>query len=128
MQIHHIAIWVENLEVVRDFYLQYFDCRAGDFYHNPTKKFTSCFISFSNESRIELMKRPDIKPTIKAEKMGYTHLAIQVGTREDVNRLSQKIENDGFIIVGQPRLSGDGYYESAILDPEGNRIELLACD
>lgn len=125
MHIHHIAIWVDNIELIRDFYVKYFDCRAGAFYHNPEKQFTSCFISFNEGSHIELMHRPGIKSST-AEKKGYTHLAIQLGSCEDVDHLSEKIKNDGFIIVGQPRLTGDGYYESIILDPEGNRVELLA--
>ena len=27
-------------------------------------------------------------------------------------------------IEGEPRTTGDGYYESVVLDPEGNRIEI----
>ena len=31
---------------------------------------------------------------------------------------------DGYPVISGPRVTGDGYYESCILDPEGNRIEI----
>ncbi len=126
MKIHHIAIWVNDLERAKEFYTKYFGCVAGEKYSNPIKHFTSYFLSFADGACIELMKKPDILSPEQSEKIGYTHLAIEVGNRKDVDNLTRTLEIDGYIIAGQPRTTGDGYYESVILDPEGNRVELLA--
>ena len=53
------------------------------------------------------------------------HLAFKVGSKEKVNELTEIFRKDGYKIIGEPRATGDGYYESVILDPEGNRIELV---
>ena len=60
----------------------------------------------------------------QSEYLGYAHLSFTVGSKEKVNRLTQQMCCDGIQVVGQPRTTGDGYYESVILDPEGNRIEI----
>jgi lactoylglutathione lyase len=31
---------------------------------------------------------------------------------------------DGYKCVSDPRRTGDGYFESVVLDPEGNRVEI----
>ena len=129
MRIDHIAIWVDDLEKMRDFYLQYFDTTSGDLYVNPEKKFSSYFISFKGgSSRVELMNRHDISKSNTAQglSMGLTHLAFTVGSRERVDEMVEMFRKNGFEIDGEPRLSGDGYYEAVILDPESNLVELLA--
>jgi len=129
MKIEHLAIWVEDIELMRQFYITYFDAISGEKYFNPQKQFTSYFIRFNGGGcRIELMHRPDISHilTERGSKMGITHFAITVGTKEDVNLLTERLRNDGYTIKGEPRTSGDGYYESVILDPEDNIVELIA--
>ncbi|HAX92960.1 MAG TPA: glyoxalase/bleomycin resistance/extradiol dioxygenase family protein [Bacteroidales bacterium] len=125
MHIDHVAIWTEELEREKEFFLKYFDCSAGKRYVNPLKRFSSCFITFSGGARIELMKKDEITCIRKGETIGITHLAINVGSREKVDSMTALLETDGFTIKGRPRVTGDGYYESVILDPEGNVIELL---
>lgn len=125
MHIDHIAIWTEDLEKEKEFFLKYFDCSAGAKYVNQLKKFSSYFITFSGGARIELMKRDDITEFRQGETVGITHLAIDTGSREKVDNMTALLEEDGFTIKGRPRVTGDGYYESVILDPEGNVIELL---
>lgn len=129
MKLEHLAIWVDDIELMKRFYLNYFDVTCGEIYRNISKKYTSYFISFNEGgSRIELMHRPDIIEN--TEKRGFTkglaHLAISVGSRSAVDNLTIRLKEDGYEIVGQPRQSGDGYYESAVLDPEGNLIEIIA--
>jgi lactoylglutathione lyase len=51
---------------------------------------------------------------------------IKVGSKTEVDRLTETIGNDGFHVAGEPRTTGDGYYESVILDPDGNRVEIMA--
>lgn len=127
MKIEHIAFWVEDLEKAKDFYQTYFGMIASDRYHNPTKNFTSYFLSFKEEgTRIELMHRPDIAVTSGQRGLvtGITHLAISVGSKEQVDQLTERLRTDGFTIAGEPRTTGDGYYESVVLDTEGNLVEI----
>ena len=123
--IDHIAIWVEDLEKMREFYCKYFDGVSNQKYENKIKGFESYFISFDGATRIELMKRKDIEERIYKEILGLAHLAFKVGSKEKVNKLTEIFRKDGYKIIGEPRTTGDGYYESVILDPEGNRIELV---
>lgn len=126
MRIEHLAIWVTDLEASKDFYTSYFEASAGEKYHNPQKSFTSYFLRFESGSRLELMHRPDVAKLLEVgqEVIGLTHFAISVGSKEKVDRLTERLRNDGYGIIGEPRTTGDGYYESVVLDPEGNRIEI----
>ena len=126
MKIEHIAIWTTDLEKMKDFYLQYFDVSANEKYHNPKKKFSSYFLSFKNGARIELMHRPDVSEILNTPGMnvGLAHFAVSVGSKERVDTLTENLRADGFDILGEPRTTGDGYYESVVSDPEGNQIEI----
>jgi len=127
MKIDHIAIWVNDLEKEKEFYLKYFECTVGEKYINSVKGFRSYFISFSDGSRIELMNRQDVEGTVGiVDQPGLAHFAINVGTRDLVDHLTGVISKDGYMVTGNPRMTGDGYYESTILDPEGNRIEIFS--
>jgi lactoylglutathione lyase len=124
MRINHVAIWVKDLERMKMFYEKYFQAKAGSKYFNPKKNFQSYFLSFDDQCRIEIMHRPDIDDSDKNESFGITHLAISLGSKEKVDSLTALLRSDGYAIVGEPRTTGDGYYESVILDPENNRIEI----
>ena len=126
MKIDHIAFWVNDLERIKSFYKQYFNMSCGEKYENKSKKFSSYFLSYGSGARIEIMHRPDISEYVgrKGVTIGLTHLAISVGTREKVDELTEWLRSDGFEIVGEPRTTGDGCYESIISDPEGNHIEI----
>ena len=60
----------------------------------------------------------------KMARSGFIHIAFSLGNREDVDSLTERLKNDGYIVASGPRITGDGYYESCILDAEGNQIEL----
>ena len=123
MRIEHIGLWTIDLERMREFYETYFSASSGERYHNPKKKFQSYFLTFDSGSRLELMHREDIKrPNL--ESYGYAHLALDVGEKEDVDNLVDKLKADGYMLINGPRTTGDGYYEAVIEDPEGNLIEL----
>ena len=127
MKIEHIAIWVRDLERMKAFYETYFEGKSNELYHNPKKQFSSYFISFSQGCRLELMHSPAFLPILSEmdkETIGLAHFAISVGTRERVDKLTAKLKVDGYTVVGLPRTTGDGYYESVVLDPENNRIEI----
>lgn len=127
MRIEHVAVWVEELEVMREFYLTYFDVVCGDKYVNPKKNYTSYFLTFNEGgARIELMHRPDVEDNPGGLLKGLAHFALSVGSRETVDELTARLREDGYTIAGEPRTTGDGYYESIVLDPEGNHIEITA--
>jgi lactoylglutathione lyase len=127
MKIEHLAIWVADLEKMRAFYERYFGATAGELYHNPAKQFHSYFLSFDSGPRLELMHRPSVpanKKKIGPPNLGLIHFAMSVGSKEKVDQLTEALRVDQYEVIGEPRTTGDGYYESVVLDPEGNRIEI----
>jgi len=129
VRIDHIALWTADLERCKRFYACYFGAVAGTEYVNRVKGFASCFLSFSDGARIEVMKSTMVSPIViepGAQRMGLTHIAISVGSAEHVDDLTRRLVHDGFPVVDAPRRTGDGYYESVVLDPDGNRIEITA--
>lgn len=127
MRIDHLAIWVNDLEQMKEFYHCYFGASYNERYENPNKGFSSYFMEFGlGKARIELMHRADIATVLKtgSDFIGLAHFAISLGSEEMVVSLTEKFRKDGITVVGEPRTTGDGYFESVILDPEGNTIEL----
>jgi lactoylglutathione lyase len=127
MYIEHLAIWCKDLEAMKDFYVNYFGAIANKQYHNPYNQFYSYFLSFEKGPRLELMQMPGIPDNmndVMEQFMGLIHFAVSVGSQEKVNTITDQFRKDGIRIVDEPRKTGDGYYESAILDIEGNRIEI----
>jgi lactoylglutathione lyase len=127
MRIDHIAIWAKDLEQLKVFYEKYFQAKAGEKYFNPKKNFNSYFLTFDSGCRLEIMQMPGIPESandIYKQFSGLIHFAIGVGTKEKVDSITESLRKDGYEIVGEPRTTGDGYYESVALDPEGNRIEI----
>ncbi len=127
MKIEHVAIWTKNLERLNDFYKIYFKGVSGEKYINPAKNFESYFLTFESGSRLELMKMPTV-PETKNDQMkqftGIIHLAFSAGSKEKVDQLTEQLKQAGFSVLDGPRTTGDGYYESTVLDPDGNRIEI----
>ncbi|MBO0341057.1 VOC family protein [Flagellimonas profundi] len=126
MKIEHIALWTSDLEKMKEFYLNFFELESNEKYYNPKKEFSSYFLSFKKGARIELMHRPDISDFMDNldAKLGLTHFAISVGSKNKVDAITETIRKNGFKVIGEPRTTGDGYYESVIADPEGNLIEI----
>lgn len=127
MKIEHIAIWAKDIEKVCEFYRKYFGGTIHPVYHNPAKRFTSQFVTFDDGARLEVMNRADIRTVsdmFHVEHLGIAHISFSVGSKEEVDRLTQQMSSDGIRVVGEPRTTGDGYYESVVLDPEDNCIEI----
>ncbi|MCU7664573.1 VOC family protein [Bacillus thuringiensis] len=124
MKIEHVAIWVNDLERMRDFYKQYFGGEENSLYHNPKKQFESYFITFEGGARLELMKQVGIDEKVQTKTIGYAHIAFSVDSKEKVNELTNTLREAGYPVLNGPRTTGDGYYESVVSDPEGNQIEI----
>lgn len=130
MHIEHLALWVRDLETMRQFYENYFGVVANDKYVNTTKNFSFYFLTFpAGGARLEIMHRPEIPDTANdpvAQFSGLIHFAVSVGSEAAVDTLTEQLRSAGYTIVGEPRRTGDGYYESVVLDPEQNRIEITS--
>lgn len=125
MKIEHIAMYVNNLEKSKDFFKKYFGAVEGSLYENKAKGFSSYFLSFSDGARLEVMTRTELVDVPKDNnRTGLAHLAFSVGSKEEVDALTLKLKTDGYQVISGPRTTGDGYYESCVLDDEGNQIEI----
>ena len=126
MKLHHIAIWTFRLEELKEFYVRFFGGKSNEKYINPKKGFESYFISFGEGTDLELMSRTDVQNTpIEENRVGLTHFAFTFPSQEEVLRFTEQMRSEGYTIAGEPRTSGDGYFESVVLDPDGNRIECV---
>ncbi|WP_346352921.1 VOC family protein [Azotosporobacter soli] len=126
MKIEHIALYTQRLEEMKNFYTRYFSGQSNDKYVNARKGFSSYFISFSSGARLELMQQEGITPaaTNNKQRLGLIHFAFSVGSRAAVDALTETLRTQGFKVTGEPRSTGDGYYESCIADPDGNLVEI----
>ena len=149
MRIDHAALFCRDLEQMRQFFIDYFDARSNEQYHNPRTGLRTYILSFTEGStRLELMQRteqrepssslewpsrdgrrqsqrPDVQDTDPSQPtIGYVHLSFAVGSRKGVDLLTRRLAADGYTVTSGPRTTGDGYYESSILGPEGIQIEV----
>lgn len=126
MKIEHVGLWVRDLELMKAFYEKYFGANSNTLYYNKNTGFTSYFLTFdAGDTRLELMNKAGLKE-VDFETFGYAHIAYQVPDNDSVDRLHETLINDGYKHVNGPRITGDGYYEAVIEDPEGNFIEITA--
>lgn len=118
---------MSSYEKLKTFYERYFQATANAKYSNSKKGFSSYFLRFHTGTRLEVMQMDSVKEG-KGEDveqfLGYAHLAFSVGSTQKVDDLTSLLKEEGFQVIDGPRRTGDGYYESVVLDPEGNRIEI----
>lgn len=128
ISLEHVALWTDNLDPLKDYYVRFFSGTANEKYVNTAKQFESYFVTFASGARLEIMRRPDIPPnandTVTRQHRGLIHLAFGVETRAEVEAKAEELRKAGFPILSGPRVTGDGYYEFETLDPEGNRLEV----
>ncbi|HZG85846.1 VOC family protein [Paenibacillus sp.] len=128
MHIDHVAVWVSDLEGMKRFYETFFEGTANEKYENPRNRFSSYFLSFASGARLELMTMPTVsephRHTAETQGLGYVHMAFSTGSRAKVDELTNRLREAGYAVLSEPRVTGDGYYESVVLDPESNRVEI----
>ncbi len=125
VKLDHLALYVEDLEATRNFFVKFFNAVSSSLYHNHNTDFKSYFLSFDGGTRLEIMTRPELANQIGTDmRTGYIHLAFSVGSNDKVDRLTRLLAESGYETVSGPRTTGDGYYESCITGPEGNLIEI----
>lgn len=125
MKIEHIAMYVNDLEKAKDFFVEYLEGSPNSGYHNPDTGFRSYFLSFEDGARLEIMRKPEMDDPEKSPvRTGYAHIAFSVGSKEKVDELTKRLREDHYEVVSGPRTTGDGYYESCVIGIEGNQIEI----
>lgn len=126
MKIDHIALFCKDLERMRQFFIDHFSATSNDLYHNPKTGLRTYILSFPDGlARLELMQRPNtiaIDPS--QPNIGFIHLSFSVGSKDSVDSMTEALRNAGYSVVSGPRTTGDGYYESCIIGPEGIQIEI----
>ena len=129
MKLEHIATWTDNIELLRNYYVSFFDGQSNEMYINPKTQFQSYFISFESGARLEIMSMPNIpentNDTINAQHKGIIHIAFSVDSKQEVDAKAALLQANGFELLNGPRVTGDGYYEFVTLDPDKNRLEVI---
>ena len=122
--IEHVALWAHDLERARAFFMRYLGATSNNEYINAAG-FHSYFLTFEGGARLEIMYDGTQTPNTEDRPHdGYGHVAFSVGSASEVDRLTAELVADGYRCISGPRTTGDGYYESCVLDAEGNRIEI----
>ncbi len=125
MKIEHVALYVNDLEKSRDFFVKYLAGKSNDVYHNVKTGFRSYFITFDDGARLEIMNKPEMTDLPKdLARTGYVHIAFSVGSKEKVDTLTAQLKADGYEVISGPRTTGDGYYESCVVAIEDNQVEI----
>jgi len=129
VRLDHVALWTDDIERLAAFYGRYFGAKLGGKYANSAKGFESRFVTFDDGARLEIMRTTTLHPVAHepgVQRMGLTHLALSLGSVREVDALTERLREAGYPVVDGPRRTGDGYYESVVLDPDGNRVEIAA--
>lgn len=124
MKITHIAVYSKDLEKSKEFYTKYFNGTSNNKYEN-SEGFSSYFVTYNSGANLEIMSHVLLEEREPKDKVnGWSHVAFSVGTAEKVVELTERIVSDGFELLSPPRRTGDGYFESCVSDPDGNRVEI----
>ncbi|MBD1554962.1 VOC family protein [Pseudomonas typographi] len=124
-RVTHLALWTRDIDTLCAFYAKHLDATVGPLYLSQTRPFSSRFLTFGGDVQLEVMHLPNLQSASAASRVGLAHVAFQLGSRDAVDAKVLRLAEHGIDIEGAPRLTGDGYYEAVIRDPDGNLIELV---
>jgi lactoylglutathione lyase len=124
-QIEHVAIWTDDLERLRSFYEHYLGASAGPLHYGAATGLCAYYLDLCG-ARLELMHMPGLgaRPRGVRQRLGHAHIGFSLGSADAVDELTSLLLADGYTVVAAPRRAESGDYESAVLDPDGNRIVL----
>ncbi|MFW0766348.1 VOC family protein [Trabulsiella odontotermitis] len=126
MKIAHVALWTRNLDAQAAFWQTFFGGTANAKYQSRNNPgFESYFITLDEGPTIELMTLPALTDAPDNKTItGWAHVALNVGSKASVDALADRARQQG-ILKSPPRVTGDGYYEAVLTDPDGNLIEIV---
>ncbi|MDQ0318067.1 lactoylglutathione lyase [Pararhizobium capsulatum DSM 1112] len=126
MRIGHVALWTQDIERLSSFWAETFGAKIGERYESARRQgFVSRFLSLADGPTIEIMQGPWIDAAGgMPERAGYAHIALSLGSRGAVDALAAVAARRD-ILVSPPRMTGDGFYEAVLTDPDGNIIEIM---
>lgn len=127
MRLVHTACWTRDLAEAVSFWRGFFGADASEIYESRRRPgFRSSFITLPGGGpKIELMSGPWVEESPDGYREGWDHIAIAVGTPADVDELAERCRTAGRL-VGEPRTTGDGYYEAIVAMPDGTPVEIVA--
>jgi lactoylglutathione lyase len=126
MHIEHVAIWTDNIALLKTFHENYFEARAVEKHTNAGKRSESSFFSLPDGARFERMRVSGLLESSRREYplSGNVHQTFSIGSRTVFDAFIARLQADGCRVIDEPRHAGACYCESGMLDPNGNRIEL----
>lgn len=125
MQLEHVARWTHDLERLKVFYVDHFGATPSARYVNERRGFASYFLSLDAGARLEITTIVGLQAARAAHGAGYAHLAFAPGSSARVDSTTAELRPAGCTVLSALRWTGDGYYESVVLDPDGNQVELM---
>ncbi len=123
--IHHVALWVRDLDQAAGFWASCFGAEIGEPYQSRRRPgFVSRFAILQGGTRVEIMAAPWIAGNEPSdERQGWDHIALSLDSRKAVDSFAARCEAMG-VLAAKPRETGDGFYEAVIRAPDGSRIEI----
>ncbi|MGQ9366177.1 VOC family protein [Azospirillum sp. ST 5-10] len=126
MRLAHVALWTRDLDNSARFWADHFGAEIGAPYRSARREgFVSRFVRLPGGAAIELMTGPWVEEPDAAERSGWAHVAVAVGSAPAVDALAARLAAAG-LLVSPPRTTGDGFYEAVAQAPDGALVEITA--
>ncbi|MGI6110407.1 MAG: VOC family protein [Eubacteriaceae bacterium] len=129
MRIDHISMFATRPEEVKAFYVKYFGATPSKEFIDTESGLPSYYLTFDDGSRVEILNRPEITRMAKNHiDLGYIRVSYMLDSREEVDKLANRLQSDGYAIIQQPKETPDGFYDCVVLDPDDNQIVIMYGD
>lgn len=126
MKLHHIAFWSKDIEALIEFYRTYFGGEV--LFRHESGDFQCVFVKIFSGLTLEIMTRSKLCDAVAEDRVGYSHFSIEVDSKDEVDRLTDYFIAHKIPMKKVKEQYDDGFYESAVLDPDGNIIEIAYVD